>query len=581
MFDDWRIQERSRLIGALVAAKYWISAGSAWGAQSGASRDSEAATEEFVGGLATIDWVIIAVYGFSTIALGWYFGRRQQSTKEYFVGSGGMNPFLIGVSLFASLLSTISYLSMPGEVAGKGPSYLALLLAFPLGYLVISYWMLPVYMQQKVTSAYELLENRLSLGLRLLGASMFLAMRLVWMSLLIYLAAKAMSLMMYGDNSHVTQIVWITGIVSVFYASIGGLRAVVITDLIQTILLFGGALLVVATVTYRFGGLGWFPTDWQSHWDSQPLFSFDPGVRVTVFGSVISVMVWFVCTSGGDQVSVQRFMATTDANAARGALATQVGVTLIVQITLGIVGFALLGFYAANQEAIPMGLSLKQSADNLFPQFIAHELPIGVAGLVVAAMFAAAMSSIDSGVNSITAVVSTDFLDRFGFRPSTEKSQVLVARFLAFSIGVAVIYGSSYIGAIEGNITAVTNKTVNTFAPPLFALFVFALFIPFAHPIGVWIGTLCAIVVSLIMAFSGAIVLYLADHFQIDPGTFGTAIVTRIDPDTQENIRTAADPISFQWIGPVALLVNIVVGCALSWVLTRGKVPASHDSATN
>lgn len=75
--------------------------------------------------------------------------------------------------------------------------------------------------------------------------------------------------------------------------------------------------------------------------------------------------------------------------------------------------------------------------------------------------------------------------------------------------------------------------------------------------------------------------LYLADHFQIDPGTFGTAIVTRIDPDTQENIRTAADPISFQWIGPVALLVNIVVGCALSWVLTRGKVPASHDSATN
>jgi len=534
-----------------------------------AGREAVAKAES--GGLAVIDWVIIAVYALSTLVLGWYFGRRQKSTKEYFVGSGNMNPILVGVSLFATLLSTITYLSVPGEVLGKGPLYMTNLMALPLVYLVVSYWLLPVYMKLKVTSAYELLEKRLGLGIRLFGATMFLVMRLVWMSLLIYLAAKAMSFMMYGNTDYVPQIVWVTGFVSVFYASIGGLRAVVVTDLVQTILLFGGALLVIATITYDFGGLGWFPTHWQDHWDTQPLISFDPQVRVTVFGSIISVLVWYVCTAGGDQVSVQRFMATSDVQAARRAYAVQLTVSVIVSITLAIVGIALMGFYAANQEAIPAGANLNDSADRLFPQFIAHELPVGISGIVVAAMFAAAMSSIDSGVNSITAVVMTDFLDRFGLRPSSEARQVLAARVLAISIGAVVIYGSSYIGRIEGNITAVTSKTVNMLAPPLFALFVFALFVPFARPAGVWIGSLCAIAVSMVMAFSGALVVFLADHYQIDPATFGTEIVTSIDPTTNFEIRSAADPISFQWIGPVALAVNLGVGIAVSWILSRGK----------
>ena len=542
-------------------------------AQAAAAADGAMGTSALaeVGGLAVIDWVIIAIYASSTIALGWYFGRQQRSTKEYFVGGGNMNPILIGVSLFATLLSTITYLAMPGEVLGKGPVILISLAALPLVYFIVSYWLLPVYMKQKVTSAYELLEVRLGLGVRLFGASMFLVMRLVWMSLLVYLAAKAMSLMMVGDESRIREIVWVTGFVSVLYASIGGLQAVVVTDLMQTILLFGGAWLVVAMVTYDFGGFGWFPTDWHDHWDTQPMFSFDPKVRITVFGTILNVLVWNICTAGGDQVSVQRFMSTTDVKAARRAMATQMSVAAIVGITLGIVGFALLGFYSTHQAAIPEGMSLKESADKMFPQFIAQELPVGISGIVVAAMFAAAMSSIDSGVNSITAVVMTDFFDRFGRRPSTEARHVLAARVLAFSIGAVVIYGSSYIGRIEGNITEVANKTVNVLAPPLFALFVFALFIPFARPAGVWIGTICAIVVALAMAFSGALVVFLSDHFQIDPATFGTEIVTSIDPETNLEVRSAVDSISFQWIGPVTLAVNLGVGTAICWVLSRGK----------
>ena len=108
-----------------------------------------------------------------------------------------------------------------------------------------------------------------------------------------------------------------TGAVAIFYASIGGLRAVVITDLLQFLLLFGGAVLVIVTVTVRLGGFSWFPTSWAANWDTQPLFSLDPNVRVTVFGTILTGTLWWIGTAGSDQTAIQRFMSTGDAKAAR------------------------------------------------------------------------------------------------------------------------------------------------------------------------------------------------------------------------------------------------------------------------
>ncbi len=496
-------------------------------------------------GISIIDWIIVAIYAISTIVLGWWFGRKQESTKEYFTGSGNMNWMLIGVSLFATLLSTISYLSTPGEVLGKGPIYLTAMLAYPFIFVVVAYVILPVYMKHRVTSAYELLENKLGISIRLLGVTMFLVLRLIWMSLLVYLAAKAMIVMIGVGDDWIPYIVLTTGFVSVIYTTLGGLRAVVVTDLIQTVLLFGGALLVIAMVTIDFGGFGWFPTEWHANWDQQPLYSFDPAERVTVIGTILSVFVWYVCTSGGDQVSIQRFMSTSDVSAARKAFATQLIVGAVVGITLGFVGIALLGYFQANPEALPAGMDLKSDADKIFPRFIAFHLPPGVSGIVIAAMFAAAMSSIDSGVNSITAVVTTDLLDRFGYRPKTEKGHIRMARILAFSIGAFIVALSPFMKHIPGNITGMTQKTVNLFVPLIFCLFFFALFVKFSKPAGVWAGWLCGLITAILIAFSGPI------------------FIEGYDPE----IHT--DPISFQWTGPVALLVNIIVGTGVSYVLSR------------
>ena len=518
-----------------------------------------------VTGLQWLDWVLIVLYAVSTIGLGLYFSRRTKSMQEYFTGSGNMNPILIGVSLFATLLSTISYLSVPGEAAGKGPVNQIAILGLPVVFFVVGFVMLPIYMKFRVTSAYELLEEKLGLGLRLLGATMFLALRLVWMTLLVYLASEAMTVMMGLDAKWIPIVAAITGVVAVIYTSLGGLQAVVITDLLQTVLLFGGAILVVMTVSWDFGGLGWIPTAWHANWDSQPLLPIEDGavsfkLRISGLGALLSSTIWYIATLGGDQTTVQRFMATTDARAARRALATQLIVGTTVTITLCAVGFAVLAFFEQNPDKLPASINLKDNADKLFPRYIAYHLPVGVSGLVVAAMFAAAMSSIDSGVNSVTAVVLRDYIGRFRKTILTEKQQLQLARVLAFSIGGIVVLSSTLMRFIQGNITEMTGKTVNLLTVPIFGLFFFALFVRKPNRYAVWAGVVAGTITAVVIAFSGPLSYMLFDRFGIHPDTLGTEFIKITDKVTGEVRTSCNDPISFQWISPMALAVNIGVG---------------------
>ena len=183
-------------------------------------------------------------------------------------------------------------------------------------------------------------------------------------------------------------------------------------------------------------------------------------------------------------------MATKDIRAARRAYLTNHIVGLTIVIALWVVGFALLGFFQVYPERLPDGIDLTQNGDKGFPYYIAFMLPPGISGLVVVAMFAAAMSSIDSGVNSITAVVSRDFLERFGRLPEDERKRTLMAKIMAFGIGAVIVVGSSFLDSVPGNIWAVSNKTSSLFTAPIFGLFFFAFFVPFARPLGVGVGAI-------------------------------------------------------------------------------------------
>jgi len=313
----------------------------------------------------------------------------------------------------------------------------------------------------------------------------------------------------------------------------GGLRAVVITDLFQFLLLFGGATLVVITVTLRLGSLEWIPTRWNAAWDTQPLFSLDPTVRITVLGSVVYGVLWWVLTVGGDQTAIQRFMATADASSARRAFLTNSIAGTAVQILLALVGFALLAYFQTDPRRLGNGMTIAADGDLLFPYFISHHLPIGLSGLVVSGMFAAAMSSLDSGINSITAVVMTDFVDRFRKGPKLpDRVRVRASRLLAFGIGLAVVgSASTFMEHVPGNFLEMTQRTIGLFVTPLFLLFFLALFIPFATQAGAILAAASAFICGVLVAYSEPLAGY---------------------------------PISFQWIFPTSLTVGITTGCLVS-----------------
>jgi len=493
--------------------------------------------------LGAPDWSVIGLYAAGMLAVGWYYSRRTATTEDYLLGSRNMRSWSVGLSLFATLLSTISYLAYPGEMIRYGPMILTMMVAYPFVVLVVGWLMIPFIMKLKVVSAYEILEMRLGLGVRMLGSFFFLSLRLLWMAVIIYATTDKVLVPLLGLGPSATP--WlcaVLGLVTVIYTSMGGLRAVVLTDVVQTVILLGGALLTLVLVTVYLGGVGnWWPGEWVAHWPDPKWY--DPTERITFFSLVLATFTWWVCTAGSDQMAIQRYLATRDVRAARNVLIITLGANTLVNFVLAAVGLALLAYFRANPHLVPDGQTILSDADQLFPRFIAIELPAGVSGLVVAGLLAAAMSSLSSGVNSSCSVITVDFVDRFRRSRESELDHVRLAKYVSVLVGVVVVLLSAYVGVVQGNLLEVTYKVVNSLAPPLFGLFFMAMFVPWAKQWATILGALCGVAVVVTISFWKEL--------------------------------THTDGISFLWAMPLGFAAQIAVGSLASLVpIGRARSPA-------
>lgn len=491
-------------------------------------------------GFSSIDWAVVIVYALALIGIGIFYSRKQTTTEEYFVGGRSVAPFLAGISLYATLFSTLSYIGMPGEIVQNGPVLVAAgLAATPLVYLIVGYLVIPFLMKLSVTSAYELLENRLGFPVRLLGSTIFVITRLIWMAIMLYITSVVLVTVMGWPAAWSTPLCILTGVLTAIYTVTGGLRAVVISDVLQFFVLLLGAVLTLVFITYQMGGPGaWWPTAWVDHWAPQPFFSMNPHVRVTMVGTFVGTIIWWVCTSGSDQMAIQRYLSTRDVEAARRAFLHNCIGSVVVTAILGLVGLAVLGFYRSNPDLLPAHMAFTKKGDVFFPHFVSHFLPAGIPGLVLAGLLAAAMSSLSSGINSTITVITKDFIDPFSKgKPLSEKKRVKNARLLAGGIGIVSIVGSQLAGAIPGNLVEVTSKTLNLFICPLFGLFFMALFVRFATPFGAIVGVFYSLMTGIVIG-----------HWDLIIG--GSAV-------------------SFQWITPTSLAAAMIWGPIFSLIPTR------------
>jgi len=384
------------------------------------------------GHFTSIDWVVCALYLAAVFLLGSWFSRRQTSTREFFVSGQRMHWLPVSISVVVSVLSGISFIGHPARAF----RYDCAMIAWPFAAVIVTpiviVVLLPFYRRLNVTTAYEYLEKRFALNVRLVASALFIAKRLFWMALV----ALAPSLVLHTFiNLPVEYCILIIGVIATVYTGLGGMTAVIWTDVLQFVVLMTGQVLIVLLISMKIdGGLAGI---WQIGTADHKAWvdlSFDFS-RMTFWATLIGGCALLMSDIGADQLTVQRLMTTSSEKAARNTLIFNAIFKFpAILITLSM-GVALWAFY--RQYPDQLGLT-EAEYDNILPYFVVTQLPTGVTGLIIAAIFAAAMSSFDSGLNCIVTALTVDWYERL-YRPGRSDRQYLIlAKTLTFVLGAAV-----------------------------------------------------------------------------------------------------------------------------------------------
>ena len=483
------------------------------------------------GGLTFVDVTVIVVYLLIMLYMGLKIARKQRSTEDFFVGGRDLPAWAVGISLFASVMSTILYLGQPGEMFRTGLSFLTRNLPLPLILIVVCFVWIPFFMRLRLTSAYEYLERRFNYSVRALAAIFCLLLIFGWISVVVLTASMALVeitrieaiLPFINDaDSAVYATILGVGAFSIFYTTLGGIRAVIWTDVIQFFVLLIGALFTMGAVAWMTSSnVGdWIEVSQTYKHEEVQWFDWDVRNRSTVFSISLSLFMWMVCTHGANQMAMQRYFTVRNVKAARISYVISAVAALALGVILAGVGISLMYFIQQYDLPASAGIlsdirSVRNVAqDSVFPQFISIYMPSGLRGLVVAALFAAAMSTIDSGANSASTILTIDFIRRFDPKSEAGQFELKRARIMTACMGVLVVgYTIALYELSKGSdIISLAQKGFNCFLGPLGALFVLGMFVKKATPIAV----IPAFILGEIVGVSAS---YSTELFDVDFST--------------------------------------------------------------
>jgi SSS family solute:Na+ symporter len=457
--------------------------------------------------LAWQDYAVVGGYVALLAGMAVYFARRQRGRDEYFLASRSVPWFAVGLSLIATLLSSLTYLSEPGEVWQSGATALfGKVIAMGLEATLVWLFVIPVLMRYRFTSAYEYLGYRFGTAARVWGVALFVVLVVTWMGFVVLAMARAVGQVTGIDLSLIIALV---GVVGTAYTVFGGLRAVIWTEVLQVLLMIGGCFiaLIYVGVTTNSTPADWFRAtlDFRASHEGTGLrfFSADPYLRTTVVTFALTMFVWHLCTHLGNQMAVQRYFSTADLRAARRSFVVAIATGLLVNGLLVCVGMALLYLYGPGERPLPQGLRPleKRDADMVFPAFMVTELPPGLAGALLTAVLAAAMSTIDSAINALAAVLS---VERDRLRGTAGGKSLGFAKRVTVAAGVCITlsaYGLNELSANK-NMVEMMPRSFNCFLVPLGGMFLVGFFLPHVGGRAVLVASFSALATAIGLAYS-------------------------------------------------------------------------------
>ena len=460
------------------------------------------------------DYAVLAVYLCTVLGIGLYFRAAEGNHSDFFLAGRSMGWFPIGLSVMVTVFSAINYVALPNEVFGYGLYVTVALPVFFLAAWPVSRIWMPFFHDMQLTSAYEYLERRFDGRVRCLASGLFILWRLFWMATALYASGQILAILTGLPTS---VIILTCGLAATVYTAVGGMRAVMWTDVAQFCVLFGGiglglvlaggenGIAEILAVAHEGGRLKPFvPFD--------PNFlSFNPFIRMTLWSGFLGVLVAFLARYGADQVVMQRYFTARSLPAAQRGLWFSALVSVLSLSLLALFGLAI--YTHAVKTGVLTGISWEalsplQKKSLAMGQLAAviRAFPAGVTGLVAAGLLAATMSSIDSGINACSAAYMVDFHPRL-FRSASAKphSLTFLDRRLTLALGILSTAMALALISLVGptnSLFMIVNKMINGLGSPLLVLLMLGMFSRRVNAPGILLGGIIGIIASLAISFS-------------------------------------------------------------------------------
>lgn len=448
-------------------------------------------------GFTLIDFVVLIVYLIGVLFIGLYFSKKDMQGKEFFKGDGTIPWWVTSVSIFATLLSPISFLALAGNSYGGSWALwfaqLGIFIAIPL---TIKYF-LPVFSEYKIDTAYHYLEIRYkSKGLRILGAIIFIIYQIGRMSIIMYLPSIVLARL---SNIHVNVFIILMGVIAIVYSYTGGIKSVLWTDFIQGVVLIVGVIgTLIFLVLNIDGGISEIGRTLSSGKFLSPNdVIFDPNIlKTSIFMIIIGGGLNTFSSYISSQDVVQRFTTTTDIKQLNKMTYGNGILSIFVATLFYLIGTALFVFYNQNPDFL-----MTAQQDQIYASFIAYQLPVGVTGILLAALYAASQSTLSTGLNSVATSWTLD-IQNFITKGLSFKKQTRIAQIVSLVVGiisiiVAMILASSEIkSAYEW-----FNGFVGVVLGVLAGIFVLGVFCKKATKIGAYAGFIVSTIIVLSLKY--------------------------------------------------------------------------------
>lgn len=362
-----------------------------------------------------INWTVIAVYLAAMVGMGLFFMMRAKSSEDYFRASGRIPWWAVAVSIFATMLSAITFMAIPAKTYATDWRYFLMAVTiFFVAFPVVKYY-LPFFRRLNITSAYEYLELRFNATLRVVSSLLFIIFMTARMALVLYLPSLALTA---ATGIDIYMCILMMSLITIVYSSIGGIEAVVWGDVVQGIILMGGAVFtLIFMITHTDGNF----LDIALTNDKFHIFDFTFDLTnatfwVVVIGGAANQLISYT----SDQTVIQRYMTVKSEKQAAKSIITNGILSLISSALFYAIGTALFAYFQSRPETLDIAMP---TADSIFPFYIMSQLPAGVAGVLIAAIFAASMSTVSSNINSIATAFTVDIYQKL--RPRSSDSQRL------------------------------------------------------------------------------------------------------------------------------------------------------------